>query len=772
MKKTLKIITGLLAAVAILIVLAAVVLPMIVDPNDYRDEIAARAEAATGRPMQIEGELRLSVIPWLGVEIGRVSVGNPAGFGEAPFLVVESAAVGARLFPLLSRRLEVSTVRLEGLQLALVKGRDGRGNWEGFGSGDGAPRSEGAGAAGPAFRIAGIAGLEISDARVSFEDQAAGSVIEASVPRLVTGALVPGEPFEIAGEADVAMGAPRTRVAAEFAARVLAAEDFSAVTVKGPEIRVRGERAEEALGFEGEARADAVEIDLSALEGTASGFSAVASASGPDTGRHRASLSSPSVRFGFSGPSTTASQVEASAVLELPGSPRHELTLTAPSLGLDLNKQVLSAPEFAAVMDGVGLAGKLEGTRIVDAPRFTGAFQLAEFSPRKLMERLAIEPPPTSDPGVLAHARMESRFSWAERTIALEGMDLVLDDTRLTGKAAVGTGQPTRVEATLDVDAIDLDRYLPPAGEEQEGSGASGQDSELAFDWLNDLSMDASVGIGQLGVSGLKVTAVKARAAARGGVLTIDPLTAALYGGTVTGRVRLDARQSPAEFTLDQSLRSLAVGPFAADLAGFDRLQGTATLDASLSTRARTTAGLMEGLNGTLAFDVTDGVYQGVNIWYEIQRAYALIKGRPAPEKTSPDTTFRDIRGSAVIRDGVLVNDDLVAGLEALALNGAGKVDLARSEMDYRLEATVRRQVRDDATGEVSELAGERLPLKLTGRLASPKVSVALEDVIRREAEKKVLEKLGVESEQGQSAEDALKEKAKEKLKKLFGGDG
>jgi AsmA protein len=167
------------------------------------------------------------------------------------------------------------------------------------------------------------------------------------------------------------------------------------------------------------------------------------------------------------------------------------------------------------------------------------------------------------------------------------------------------------------------------------------------------------------------------------------------------------------------------------DLAGFDRLTGVAQLGAKLSTTAASTAGLMSGLNGELSFDVADGALKGVNLWYEIQRANALARGRAAPQRTSADTEFRQLKGTAVIRDGLLVNQDLVGGLPFLGLTGRGEVNLVEAALDYRLNATVIREAIDEATGERSELAGASLPLRLSGSLDSPSVSVDIGGLAR-----------------------------------------
>jgi AsmA protein len=80
--KFLKILLSLI--IIIVIILAA--LPFVIDPNDYRDEIVEAVEKQTGRKLTIDGELKLSVFPWVGIEIGKMALGNAQGFGDNPFV--------------------------------------------------------------------------------------------------------------------------------------------------------------------------------------------------------------------------------------------------------------------------------------------------------------------------------------------------------------------------------------------------------------------------------------------------------------------------------------------------------------------------------------------------------------------------------------------------------------------------------------------------------------------------------------------------------------
>jgi len=127
--KLLKFLIGALFLLIGLIVVAVIVLPLIVDPNDYKDEMAAAVREKTGRTLEIEGDISLSVFPWLGLDIGPTRLSNAEGFADPDMASMDAVQVRIKLVPLLSKQLEVDTVKLSGLKLNLAKDKSGRTNW-------------------------------------------------------------------------------------------------------------------------------------------------------------------------------------------------------------------------------------------------------------------------------------------------------------------------------------------------------------------------------------------------------------------------------------------------------------------------------------------------------------------------------------------------------------------------------------------------------------------------------------------------------------------
>ena len=122
---------GFLAlGIVVLSGVALVVVWLTVDPNNFKPRIASAVKQSTGRELTLSGDIKLAVFPWVALELGPASLGNPPGFGDEPFLSFSHASVRVRLLPLLHKRLEVAKLEVDGLDVRLRKNAHGDGNWQ------------------------------------------------------------------------------------------------------------------------------------------------------------------------------------------------------------------------------------------------------------------------------------------------------------------------------------------------------------------------------------------------------------------------------------------------------------------------------------------------------------------------------------------------------------------------------------------------------------------------------------------------------------------
>lgn len=170
--RTVRILAGAAGAIIALIALGLLAVWWLVNPNDYKGRIADSVKESTGRELVLKGDIKLSVFPWIALELGPASLGNPPEFGAEPFLAFNHAAVRVKLLPLLAKRLEIARVELDGLDLRLRKNAQGTGNWEGFGKAKKpGPSTQSEQMNGPMPKLAGI---RVTQGRVSYQ----GIVVE------------------------------------------------------------------------------------------------------------------------------------------------------------------------------------------------------------------------------------------------------------------------------------------------------------------------------------------------------------------------------------------------------------------------------------------------------------------------------------------------------------------------------------------------------------------------------------------------------------------
>ena len=125
MGKVIKILAGLFIVVIIGVVIAVSTF----DVNQYKGELTQLVEEATGRKLQIGGEIRIaySLIPTVVVE--DVKFANASWGSKPDMLSLDKFEVQVSLMPLLSGNIQVNRVILLSPEILLETNKEGIGNW-------------------------------------------------------------------------------------------------------------------------------------------------------------------------------------------------------------------------------------------------------------------------------------------------------------------------------------------------------------------------------------------------------------------------------------------------------------------------------------------------------------------------------------------------------------------------------------------------------------------------------------------------------------------
>lgn len=211
MKRFLKWFFGILVFLIILVIGAAISLPYIIDPNNYKDEIIAQIKPhMLGRDLKIPGKIKLSIFPWLGVEIGDTVIGNADGFVLKPFMTIKQSRAHVRLLSLLTRTPEIGSLEFDDIVLNLQRDAEGRNNWSDLAQAKPPAKAQPhkialtAVAAAPAAALniprLKVDGIHVKNATINYDDRQSKSEIVVSKLNIDAGPINQLNPIPFKGQ--------------------------------------------------------------------------------------------------------------------------------------------------------------------------------------------------------------------------------------------------------------------------------------------------------------------------------------------------------------------------------------------------------------------------------------------------------------------------------------------------------------------------------------------------------------------------------------------
>jgi uncharacterized protein involved in outer membrane biogenesis len=118
-----------LGVLVTILVAGAGYLSTLISPAKLTQILIQEVRETTGRELTIAGPVRLGFFPKIAVSAEQVSLSNAAWAKSPQMASLEKVALEISLLPLLSRRIEISSIQLAGLTLNLETNTKGEGNW-------------------------------------------------------------------------------------------------------------------------------------------------------------------------------------------------------------------------------------------------------------------------------------------------------------------------------------------------------------------------------------------------------------------------------------------------------------------------------------------------------------------------------------------------------------------------------------------------------------------------------------------------------------------
>jgi AsmA protein len=630
---------------------------------------------------------------------------------------LQSGSATLALLPLLRKNLVIDAVRVDGLQATIVRGKDERTNFDDLIRSD--PKQPPAATTGGArtTSTASIGRVQLANADVTWRDLATGRTMRAAALDVTIGRIAPSARTPVDARGALTVDAPALN--ARFDAQgdlqwdaagslvgvhsasaklegtwqqqpVKATASADRLLVARDQLEVRSLKAVVQAGAPAaplEVTLSAPRFEIAAAKATGEQMEIALKRGGADT------LDAKAVIRGVRG---NAARIEAAAL---------QLTATARSGGR-VTRLEAAAPLIASLDDRTLRLERATGEAVIDDPAFGGK---------------ALRVPFTASAAIDA-TRQTAALQFDSRADSLKGR----------AKIDVAGFAAPRIAFDVDAEQVDLDGLLgapaKPAQRPASSPPAKGAAPavEQKIDWsaLRALNASGKLRIAKLRARGIDAGDVRAALKASDGRIEVAPVALRVHGGSVDGRVAIDARAGRA--AASGNIAGIDLRRAVGDLGGRAAIEGRANGNFDLAGAGATATQFRRSLGGKLAVDVRDGALVGIDLADVIGSAAGLLQSRGRETGALDErkrTPFTQLSASAQIANGVASNDDLRARSPQLDLTGRGRLDLVSTELDYTLRAQVLPGPSTERT-PLRTLAGVTVPVRITGPVEQPAYAV------------------------------------------------
>jgi AsmA protein len=447
---------------------------------------------------------------------------------------------------------------------------------------------------------------------------------------------------------------------------------------------------------------------------------------------------------------------------------------------IDLAADTATLSGFVLQLHDLSLSGGLDVTAVSRAPEFTGRLTLAEFNPKALMKALGMEEPVTGNSAALTQLQADMSFAGSMKGANMRDLTVKFDESTFKGNLKIDGFDTPGVAFDFQIDRLNVDDYLPAtASEGADDTAAAGAEEDLSAELFRGFTGGGDFSIGELVVAGLTATDVSLKMSSDGSGIRFFPVNARFYGGKHEGEIRIDARSEQPILTADLGLTGVQAESLLQDLAGTARLQGAGDVSLNIRTDLTNSSTILKALSGDMAMSMLNGAIVGIDVADTIGAVKTALGKQDEVVEASDDsqkTEFAELSMTGKFDQGVLSSDDLTMSSPLLRATGAGNLDLVGESIDYVLKPVLL----DEQAG-LGKLSGVPIPIKLSGNLYEPKISVDIvaalagsqKEMINRKKDELIGDLLGRkdDSDAGDQQQDEKEQSdpAKALLDGLFG---
>ncbi len=392
------------------------------------------------------------------------------------------------------------------------------------------------------------------------------------------------------------------------------------------------------------------------------------------------------------------------------------------------------------------------------------AVEMQPFSPRQLLAALD-QPFPiaTSDPKALERVALKANLKGGATRIAVSNGILNLDESTINFSLKASDFSRPNLAFDMNLDQINLDRYLPPKSEQQ-NEPAEKRAPKKATDYepLRKLILDGRIKIGQLVASRAKIKDLLVQIKAKNGIFNLDPLQLAMYQGNVSGKGNFNVQTQTPKSNMSLKVAGVQVGPLLRDVLEKDILEGVTNAQLNLAMAGDHPDQIKQTLNGNGQLQFNDGAVVGIDLAGMVRNVKAAFGLAQKPSER-PRTDFSELSAPFTITNGLVNTPQTSLKSPLIRVLAAGNANLVTEALDFRVEPKVVGTIKGQ--GDTEARSGLMVPVIVSGTFSNPKFAPDLAGVAKKQLQDALQ---GAEKPEDLLDKDKLEETGKGLLKGIL----
>ena len=386
-------------------------------------------------------------------------------------------------------------------------------------------------------------------------------------------------------------------------------------------------------------------------------------------------------------------------------------------ISADINLGNIDVQNFNFNITPMLLQGNLKIRGLNDAIAFDGSLSSNDFDVFGLLQTIGIRESELDAASSLlpieekSLANVTLRFSGDEFGVNIPELIAQLSESRIEAEAEIRFASnisPANISYEIASNQIDISPFLNAEAATDKTILAAGNriviiepndvvtplpalatNIVILSELLNSINVLGSIAIDSIVANDLRFTSINVFTNIEDGVLDIELQPVTTFEGSVAGNIRLDGRSEEAALSTQLVISQLNLANLTPSVPRLNAITGNLDLEVNLTALGRSASEVMNSLNGSTTFAITENNID-IGLIKQVFTAISALSPNGGSIEQWPDVIrFATLGGFILLNNGISENQQLNFRMDNFDIAGTGGIDLEQQSFNYDLQLSI-----------------------------------------------------------------------------------